>query len=84
MSPGLQTPARVSATTAAPAGCVIHTHSTHLVACSLQAGAATPQAELLPALTPYFVMKVGRVPHIPYHRPGAPEAAQAVVEAIER
>lgn len=73
-----------SATTVAPAGCVIHTHSTHLVACSLQAGAATPQAELLPALTPYFVMKVGRVPHIPYHRPGAPEAAQAVVEAIER
>jgi len=73
-----------SATTVAPAGCVIHTHSTHLVACSLQADAATPQAELLPALTPYFVMKVGRVPHIPYHRPGAPEAAQAVVEAIER
>lgn len=73
-----------SAATAAPAGCVIHTHSTHLVACSLQAGAAMPNDELLPALTPYFVMKVGRVPHIPYHRPGAPEAAQAVVEAIER
>lgn len=73
-----------SAATAAPAGCVIHTHSTHLVARSLQAGAAMPNDELLPALTPYFVMKVGRVPHIPYHRPGAPEAAQAVVEAIER
>lgn len=73
-----------SAATAAPACCVIHTHSTHLVACSLQAGAAMPNDELLPALTPYFVMKVGRVPHIPYHRPGAPEAAQAVVEAIER
>lgn len=73
-----------SAATAASAGCVIHTHSTHLVACSLQAGAAMPNDELLPALTPYFVMKVGRVPHIPYHRPGAPEAAQAVVEAIER
>lgn len=73
-----------SAATAAPAGCVIHTHSTHLVACSMQAGAALPNDELLPALTPYFVMKVGRVPHIPYHRPGAPAAAQAVVEAIER
>lgn len=73
-----------SAATAAPAGCVIHTHSTHLVACSMQAGAAMPNDELLPALTPYFVMKVGRVPHIPYHRPGAPAAAQAVVEAIER
>ena len=71
-----------SATTAAPARCVIHTHSTHLVACSLRASPA--QAELLPPLTPYFVMKVGRVPHIPYHRPGAPEAAEAVARAIAR
>ena len=29
-------------------------------------------------------MKVGRVPHIPYHRPGAPEAAEAVARAIAR
>lgn len=72
-----------SAHTAAPAHCVIHTHSTHLVSCSLQAGEVHDQAELLPALTPYFVMKVGRVPHIPYHRPGAPEAAHAVSHAIE-
>jgi ribulose-5-phosphate 4-epimerase/fuculose-1-phosphate aldolase len=50
---------------------VIHTHSTHLVACSLRAG--PDQAELLPPITPYFVMKVGRVPHISYHRPGAAE-----------
>ena len=27
-------------------------------------------------------MKVGRVPHIAYHRPGAPEAAEAVATAI--
>jgi hypothetical protein len=27
---------------------------------------------LLPPITPYFVMKVGRVPLIPYHRPGDP------------
>ncbi|HEX2012068.1 MAG TPA: aldolase [Roseateles sp.] len=66
--------------TAAPARCVIHTHSTHLVACSLQADPAA--AELLPPLTPYFVMKVGHVPHIAYHRPGAPEAAEAVAQAI--
>jgi len=71
-----------SANTPRPARCVIHTHSTHLVACSL---AASPtRTELLPALTPYFVMKVGRVPHISYHRPGAPEAAEAVAHAIAR
>ena len=70
-----------SAATAQPARCIIHTHSTHLVACSLQQPDA---AELLPPLTPYFVMKVGRVPHIAYHRPGAPEAAEAVAQAIAR
>jgi ribulose-5-phosphate 4-epimerase/fuculose-1-phosphate aldolase len=60
--------------------CVIHTHSTHCVALTLNA----PQDELLPALTPYFVMKVGHVPVIAYHRPGAPEAAEQVAQAIER
>jgi 3-dehydro-4-phosphotetronate decarboxylase len=59
--------------------CVIHTHSTHCVALSLL---APEDSELLPALTPYFVMKVGHVPLIRYHRPGAPEAAEAVAQAI--
>ncbi|CAN7600590.1 aldolase [Pseudorhodoferax sp. LjRoot39] len=70
-----------SAATAQPARCIIHTHSTHLVACSLRDEEA---AELLPPITPYFVMKVGRVPHIAYRRPGAPEAAEAVADAIAR
>ncbi|SFP80491.1 aldolase [Variovorax sp. 770b2] len=64
----------------AQTACVIHTHSTHCVALTLSA----PGDELLPALTPYFVMKVGHVPLIPYHRPGAPEAAEQVAQAIER
>ena len=68
---------------AAPdARCVLHTHSTHLVALSL-AGVADADC-ILPPITPYFVMKVGRVPLIPYHRPGAPEAAALVGAAIER
>ena len=61
--------------------CVIHTHSTHCVALTL---APSQSPELLPALTPYFVMKVGHVPVIDYHRPGAPEAAEQVAQAIER
>jgi ribulose-5-phosphate 4-epimerase/fuculose-1-phosphate aldolase len=60
--------------------CVIHTHSAHCVALTLNPGSA----ELLPALTPYFVMKVGHVPVVPYHRPGAPEVAQLVAEIIRR
>ena len=60
--------------------CVIHTHSRHCVALSLRAGGE----ELLPALTPYFVMKVGHVPLIAYHRPGDPAAAGQVGQAITR
>lgn len=60
--------------------CVLHTHSTHCVALSL----ASQAEELLPPVTPYFVMKVGHVPQVPYHRPGAPAAADAVARAIER
>ena len=62
------------------AGCVIHTHSTHCVALTL----SDPFGDLLPPITPYFVMKVGHVPVVPYHRPGAPEAAEAVAELIGR
>lgn len=60
--------------------CVIHTHSTHCVALTLRPCGA----ELLPAVTPYFVMKVGHVPVLGYHRPGAPEAAQLVAQTIAR
>lgn len=59
--------------------CVIHAHSTHCVALTLRS--CSP--ELLPPITPYFVMKVGHVPVIPYHRPGAAEAADAVARVIE-
>ena len=62
--------------------CVIHTHSTHCVALTLQDAASG--VELLPPITPYFVMKVGHVPRIAYQRPGAPEAAEAVAQAIAR
>ena len=63
--------------------CVIHTHSTHCVALTLRARESA-QAELLPAATPYFVMKVGHVPVISYHRPGDPQAAQQVAQTITR
>lgn len=64
--------------------CVIHTHGTHCVALTLRWPARAGPAELLPALTPYFVMKVGRVPVIPYHRPGDPAVGPIVAEAIAR
>ena len=59
---------------------VIHSHSTHCVALSLGAW----RQELLPALTPYFVMKVGHVPVIAYRRPGSPDTAEEVARTILR
>lgn len=62
------------------ARCVIHTHSTHLVALTLQ-GVWNAQ-DILPPITPYYVMKVGHVPLVPYHRPGDPEVARCVAGLI--
>lgn len=65
----------------AGAHCVIHTHSTHLVALTL--AGVWSAADILPPITPYYVMKVGHVPLIPYHRPGDPAAAEVVARKID-
>ena len=62
------------------AQCVIHTHATQLVALTL--AGVWNVADIVPPITPYYVMKVGHVPLIPYHRPGDPAAAEAVAAAI--
>jgi ribulose-5-phosphate 4-epimerase/fuculose-1-phosphate aldolase len=59
---------------------VLHTHSTELVALTLS---GVWQADaVLPPITPYVVMKVGRVPLVPYHRPGDAAVAEWVTRAI--
>jgi ribulose-5-phosphate 4-epimerase/fuculose-1-phosphate aldolase len=62
------------------AQCVLHTHATQLVALTLTG--VWSAASVLPPITPYFVMKVGRVPLIAYHRPGDPAVAALVADAI--
>ncbi|WP_342619461.1 aldolase [Rhodoferax sp. GW822-FHT02A01] len=62
------------------ARCVIHTHSTHLVALTLSW--VWSQDDILPPITPYYVMKVGHVPLIPYHRPGDPAVGTLVAARI--
>lgn len=64
------------------AQCVIHTHSTHLVALTL--AGAWREDDIVPPITPYYVMKVGHTPLIPYHRPGDPRVAEQVARAIGR
>ena len=64
----------------ADARCVIHTHSTQLVALTLAGVWSTD--DVVPPITPYFVMKVGHVPLIPYHRPGDPAVGDQVARRI--
>lgn len=60
--------------------CIIHTHSTHCVALSLGLG----EGELLPPITPYFVMKVGHVPMASYQRPGSTSIGAQVAALIHQ
>lgn len=61
--------------------CILHTHSTHSVALSMQSPLPA-MSELLPPITPYFVMKVGHVPLIAYERPGDPAVAELLGQTM--
>jgi 3-dehydro-4-phosphotetronate decarboxylase len=58
------------------AGAVVHLHSTYSVAVS--ALADIDPSNVLPPLTAYYVMRVGRLPLVPYHPPGDLRLADAV------
>jgi ribulose-5-phosphate 4-epimerase/fuculose-1-phosphate aldolase len=58
------------------ANAIVHLHSTHSAAVSCMCG--LKHDDCIPPLTPYFVMKIGRLPLVPYHRPGDPDLAGAV------
>jgi len=55
---------------------IVHLHATHSAAISCLDG-LDPE-NCLPPLTPYFVMKIGRLPLVPYHRPGDPALGGAI------
>jgi ribulose-5-phosphate 4-epimerase/fuculose-1-phosphate aldolase len=61
---------------------VVHTHSTHLVALTL--AGVWSEADVLPPITPYYVMKVGHIPLVPYRRPGDPDVAAQVASLADR
>jgi len=58
------------------AGAIVHLHTTHSVAVSMLPD--VNPADVLPPMTAYYVMRVGRTALVPYYRPGDP----AVVDAI--
>lgn len=55
---------------------VVHLHSTHAVAVSILSD--VDPDDVLPPLTAYYVMRVGRLPLIPYYPPGDAALAKAV------
>lgn len=57
-------------------GAVVHLHSTHSVAVSLLADA--DPTDVLPPLTAYYAMRVGKLPMLPYYPPGDASLAAAV------
>ncbi len=59
-------------------GAVVHLHSTHSVAVSCLAD--VDPADVLPPITAYYVMKVGKLPLVPYFPPGDLDLARAVRE----
>lgn len=62
--------------TRSTAGAVVHLHSCHSVALSM-----LPEVDadnFLPPLTPYGIMKLGRVKLLPFFMPGDPAMGQAV------
>lgn len=57
-------------------GAVVHLHSCHSVALSMLP--ETDPDNMLPPLTPYSVMRLGKVLLLPYFRPGDPAMGDAV------
>ena len=55
---------------------IVHLHSTHSVAVSMLPGLAPD--DVLPPLTAYYLMKVGRTALLPYHRPGDAQVEAAI------
>jgi ribulose-5-phosphate 4-epimerase/fuculose-1-phosphate aldolase len=62
------------------AGAVVHLHSTWATAVACLA--TVDQANPIPPLTPYFVMRIGRtMPVVPYYRPGDAAMEPAITAA---
>ena len=62
--------------TVANSGAIVHLHSVHSVAVSMLP--ETDPDDVLPPLTAYYVMRVGRTALVPYHMPGDPNIGDAI------
>ena len=60
---------------------IVHLHSTYSVAVSCLAG--IDESDVLPPITAYYVMRVGKLPLIPYFAPGDECLAEAVAQTAQ-
>lgn len=61
---------------------VVHLHSTYATALSCLAD--TDPEDAIPPITPYVVMRVGKVPVLPYTRPGSADIAPLIAGRAPR
>src|ERR1700737_693699 len=66
----------------AGADAIIHLHSTHSAAVSCMDG--LDHSNCIPPLTAYYVMKIGKLPLIPYHRPGDRSLEKTIRDLAKR
>jgi ribulose-5-phosphate 4-epimerase/fuculose-1-phosphate aldolase len=78
-APSKELPLHLAFYEARPAArAVVHLHSTYATALSCLAD--VDQADALAPITPYAVMRLGKVPVIAYRRPGSPDIAPLIRE----
>ena len=64
---------------------IVHLHSTYVTALSCLPRTGEQEGPVIPAYTPYFVMRAGRdVPVVPYFRPGTADMVPQIKEAARR
>jgi 3-dehydro-4-phosphotetronate decarboxylase len=61
---------------------IVHLHCTHCVAISCLRHAKSD--DLLPPITAYFVMRIGKLPLVPYYPPGDLGLAEAVAKKAKK
>lgn len=59
---------------------VVHLHSTFATALSCLSD--VDRTDAIPPITPYVVMRVGRVPVVPYTRPGSPDVKPLIAAIV--
>ena len=62
--------------------CLFHLHSPYSIAAACRRQGNGSRAMGMPAYTPGYAMRVGRIPVVPYYRPGSRELAEAVSDVI--